>query len=208
MSGTVSFNPFSTNQPQNTFDTQTQGYVQGVAMDDPSSRMWLMGGTLASTETLTMWGGVPVEEYINVTGSGSEGLGPTLKRSASQATVTGFSVFNQASSMVITPGNTVPLASVTNFVAFYRLNTQARIVVACDPALVTALTSSDGAINSQSLYWDVTNYRITLTTTGGNFALPTTIKLLDVNTNSKIVSYNSGTGVASWVAGDAAVILI
>jgi hypothetical protein len=38
--------------------------------------------------------------------------------------------------------------------------------------------------------------------------LPSGVKVLSVNTNSKVVSYNSGTGVASWVAGAVAVIQI
>ena len=72
MSGTISFDPYATNQPQNTFLLQTQGYVQGTAYDDPSVRMEMAGGTLAATETLTMWGGVPLTELINVTGAGSD----------------------------------------------------------------------------------------------------------------------------------------
>jgi len=110
--------------------------------------------------------------------------------------------------MVIAPGNNVPLAGVGNYVGFFRLQTQQRLTVQCDPALVAALVASDGTITSQALYWDVTNYRITLTTSGGNFALPTSTRLLSVNTNSKVVAYNSGTGAVTWTAGDAAIILI
>ena len=117
-----------------------------------------------------------------------------------------FSVFNQASSMVINSGNTVPLAASGNYVSFFRLGTNVRLAVRCDPAIVTALNSSDGLINSQTLYWDITNYQISLVTTGGNWALPTSIKLLSVQTNSKIVSWSSPN--ASWAAGDAAIILI
>jgi hypothetical protein len=207
MSGSITFNPYATTSPANSFLLQTQGYVQGLALDDPSARMWLAGGTLATTETVTMWGGVPIEEIVNNAGAGGEGLGPVVKRSVSQATVTGFSVFNQASSMVITPGNTVPLAGTGNFVAFYRLGTNQRIAIKVDPALVATL-SSTSSVAGLALYWDVTNYRVTLTTTGGNWALPTSVRLLSVNTNSKIVSYDSGTGVASWTTGDAAILLV
>jgi len=110
--------------------------------------------------------------------------------------------------MVIVPGNSAPVAGVGNGLLFYRYGTQARIAVQCDPALVAALVSADGSIVSQALYWDVAAYRITLTTTGGNFALPTTQKLLGVQTNSKIISYNSGTGAVTWTTGDAAILLL
>jgi len=204
----VTLFPYATNQPQDSFILQTQGLVQGCAYDDPSTRMELANGTLNSNETLPMWGGVPIEELINVMGVNSEGLGPSLKRATSQATITGWTVYNQASSMVIVPGNSAPVAGVGNGLLFYRYGTQARIAVQCDPALVAALVSADGSIVSQALYWDVAAYRITLTTTGGNFALPTTQKLLGVQTNSKIISYNSGTGAVTWTTGDAAILLL
>jgi hypothetical protein len=205
MSGTISFNPYTTTSPVNSFINPTQGYVSGLALDDPSARMWLMGGQLASSETVVMWGGVPISEEINNTGASSEGLGPLVKRATSQANTTGWSVFNQAASMVITPGNTVPVAAIGNYVSFFRNGTNIRICVNCDPALIAALTSGE-LINGATLYWDVTNYRITLTTSG-NFALPTTVKLLSTNTNSKTVNYASASSI-TWTTGDAALILI
>jgi hypothetical protein len=212
MSGTVSLNPYGTNQPQDAFLLQTQGLVQGAPYDDTVSRMWLDGGTLASTETVVMWGGVPLTELINVAGvstsSSSDGLGPVLKRATTQANTTGWSTNLQANSMVVTSGNNVPVAAVGNYVAFFRTGTNARLGVQCDPALVAAIQSAGDAINSQALFWDVTNFRITLTTTGGNFALPTSTRLLSVNTNSKIVSFNSGTGAVTWTTGDAAIIIL
>ena len=206
MASTLAFNPYGTSQPQDSFLLQTQGLMQGLVYDDPASRLWLMGGLLGTADSIPMWGGVPVNEMINVANAQADGLGPVVNRSTTQATITGFSVFNQASSMVINTGNTVPLAASGNYVSFFRLGTNVRLAVACDPAIVTALNSSDGSITSQALYWDVTNYRITLATTGSNFALPTSIRLLSVNTNSKIVSWSSPN--ATWAAGDAAIILI
>lgn len=209
MSGSVTINPFTTNQPQNTFLLQTQGYVQGAAYDDPSARMELAGGVLASTETIVMWGGVPITELVNVTGSGSDGGGPPVKRSTTQANTTGWSVFNQASSMIIAPGATVPISGTGSYVGFFRYYTNQRIAVQLDPALVAALVASDGAINSQALYWDVTNFRVTLVTSGGNFALPATTRLLSTNTNSKIITVGTA-GVApyTWTSGDAGILLI
>lgn len=208
MSGSISFNPYTTSQPQDSFLLQSQGYVQGAVYDDTSIRMELERGTLASTETVVMWGGIPVTELINNAGANGDGLGPTLKRATTQTNLTGFSTYNQAGSMVIGPGQTAPVSGVGSYVGFFRLQTGIKMAVQCDPALIAAISGAGDAVNSQALYWDVTNYRITLTTTGGNFALPTSIRLLSTNTNSKIVSYNSGTGAVTWAAGDAAMILI
>lgn len=208
MSGTISFNPFLTSQPQDSFLLQTQGYVSGTAFDDPSVRLELMGGVLASTETIVMWGGVPVTEQINVTGAGSEGTGPKVARATSQASTTGFSVFNQASSMVITPGQTVPVAAVGNYVSFFRTASNIRVAVNVDPALVAAISTGE-SIAVANLLWDPVNMRVGAgTPSGSQFALPTSVKLLSVNTNSKLVSYNSGTGAVTWTTGDAAMILI
>ena len=206
MSGTISFNPFGTQTPVGTFLNPTQGYVQGLALDDPSSRLWLEGGTLDTGETLTMWGGVPLSIEINQLTTGSEGLGPAVKRSTSQANTLGWSVFNQASSMVITPGNSVPQASVGNYISFYRNGTNARIAAKCDPALVAALTAGE-FINAAALYWSVTLYWVTLVTTGSNFALPTTTVLRSVQTNSKTVTYTSASSV-TWATGDVAILQI
>jgi hypothetical protein len=208
MSGNISFNPYATTSPVNTFAAAagTQGYVQGLALDDPSSRMWLEGGTLDVNESLTMWGGIPVSIEINQLTTGSEGLGAAVKRSTSQGNTLGWSVFNQAASMVITPGNVVPQAAIGNYVSYYRNTTNARIPVKCDPTLVAALTAGE-LINGASLFWSVTLYWLTLVSTGSNFALPTTTMLRSVQTNSKVVTYTSASSV-TWGLGDAAIIQI
>ena len=209
MSGTISFNPYGTSQPQNSFLNPTQGYMQGTVYDDPSQRGELAGGVLASTETIPMWGGRPIVEYVNNTLAGfSDGLGPTVASATSQGTTTGWAVFTQANSMVLTPGASAPpLAAVGNYISFARYNSLFRIAVACDPALISTISSGSNSIVSQALYWDVTNYRITLVTTGGNWALPTTTKLISTNlTNSKIITYSAST--ALWAQGSAAIIQI
>lgn len=204
MSGTISFNPYGTSAPQNSFLLESQGYIQGAVDDDPSAYQWLAGGLLATTETLPMWGGVPIEEIVNLVGSGADALGGNIKRAASQATVTGWSVWS--ANMVIASGAKVPLASVSNGVQFYRLGTNQRLATAADPALAAAISGDSISVAGAALYWDVTNYRVTTTSTGGNFALPATTRLLSINTNSKIVTYGSST--ASWSSGPAALLLI
>lgn len=199
-------NYYTTNQPQSSFLLETQGYVQGLCLDDTVARMWLMEGTLLSTASVPMWGGLPITEQINVTGAGADALGPVVAEATSQSNCTGFSTFQQMMHGVISPGSNAPTYGPTNGVGFFRLDTNARMAVACDPALVSAIAGEGDAINSQALYWDVTNYRITLTTSGGNWALPTSIRLLSVNTNSKIVTWSSPN--ASWALGAAAILLI
>lgn len=207
MSGTISFNPYATTAPANSFLLQSQGYVQGMAMDDPAVRMELTGGVLAASEALAMWGGVPITEAINVTGSGSDGTGPAIKRATTQNGVTGWSVYNQASSMVITPGPSAPVSGKGGYVAFFRNGTNARIAVQLDPALVAAITEGE-AISALALQWDPMSFRVTNATGGSIFALPASARLLSVNSNSKIVTYNSETGAATWTAGDAGILLI
>lgn len=204
MSGNISFNPYGTSQPQNSFLLESQGYIQGAVDDDPSAYQWLAGGILASTETLPMWGGVPVEELVNLPATGSDGLGGNVKRAASQVTITGWSVWS--ANMVIASGAKVPLASVTNGVQFFRTGTNQRVAVAADPALAAAISGDSIAAAGAALYWDVTNYRVTTTSSGGNFALPASTRLLSINSNSKIVTYTSST--AAWAQGSAALLLI
>lgn len=208
----ITISPFATNQPQDSFLLQTQGLIQGMMYDDPTARLELAGGVLGSTETVPMWGGRAISEYVNYAGANSDGLGPqvysgsVLYTGTSGAVVTGFSVYNQANSMVITPGQTAPQAGVGNYVAFMRFGSNARIAVQIDPALVTTLIATPGPI-AQGLYWNTTTYLVT-TTSSGAVLLPQTVKLLSINTNSKLVSYNSGTHAVTWTTGTLAMIQI
>jgi hypothetical protein len=205
-------NLYPTTTPSaNPFILQTQGWIQGLSIDDPVSRMWLVTGTLISSAAVVMWGGRPITEQIDVntgTQSSADGLGPVVLDPTTQAGVTGFAVFNQQMHMTIAPNQPVPIAGPTNGIGFFRLNTQARIPVACDPALITTIAGGGFNIGQEALQWDPVNYRVTLTTGGSIFALPTTIKLLAVNQNSKIITYNAGTALASWANGSAALLLI
>ena len=202
----ITINPLPMTNAAGTFAITLDGLIQGFAMDDPSSRNWLVGGVLASTETLPLWGGVPITEQISDPTVTNYSLGNNVLRATSQATTTGWAVFNQNYAAVNTPQSPVPLLQNGMLVNFYRNISNARIVVAMDPALVSSLTGSQ--VEPTALYWDVTNYRITATTTGGNFALPTSYSLVGYNSgNSMIVSYASGTGFATWNRTGSAAIL-
>jgi hypothetical protein len=205
MAATVTISPWVTSTPSDSFVSPTQGYIAGLMLDDPVSRMWLNQGVLASTETVPLWGGVPIAEYINLPGTGASGLGPTLKRATASIAATGWCVFNQAMSGIITTSSTAPSYVPGGSVNFVRFGSNARIVVAIDPAIVTAVNSTDITVLADTLYWDVTNYRITTTSTS-NAALPTTTAILEINTNSKLIAYTSATGTVAWTTGTVAVI--
>lgn len=197
---TISFNPMQTSAPQDSFLLQTEGYVQGAFMDDPSANMWLLSGLLDSAITQPVWGGMAITEKVNAPNSNQ--MGNTLDIAANNAGVTGFTVFNRGNNMIITPGNNVQQAGAGMTMMYFRTGSNARIVVQCDSTLAGNLDT--GAVNQQ-VSWDFTNQKL-ITYSSGVGALA--CKVLAVNTNSKIVSYNSGTGALTWTTGAAALIQI
>jgi hypothetical protein len=200
---TISFNPQLTTSPTNTFVQSTEGYVQGTTFDDTSSRMWLLSGTIASSVTQPVWGGLAVTEEVATVNANS--LGNSLVLASAAGNVTGMTVFDQGHNMIIVPGNSVQQALAGMTMNYYRFGSNARIAVSVLSSLVASLEG--GAIN-QTLYWDPALFQLTASGTSGAFALPATTKILSFNSNSKIVSYNSGTGALTWTTGNAAMIQI
>lgn len=164
MVATVSFNPVLTSNAGGSFNIDSSGYVQGQAMDDPSYRNWLAGGVLATTETLPMWGGVGISELIpssTSTTTSAPSLGGQIGRATTltaQAAgqLTGFSVFDQAHHMINSPQSPVPLAGTGMSVNFYRMGSNARIAVACDPSLISLQTG----LITQNVSWDFNSQRL------------------------------------------------
>lgn len=154
----------TTNFP-GTFNVSSVGGVQGMYIDSPNNRYQLAGGVLASTETLPMWGGVGITEFV-LPNTGTNPPSATLGGLISRATLisatgvagalTGFSVFNQAYGMVITTGSPVPMAASNMQVNFFRLGTNARIYVACAPAL----SALEGGPITQQVSWDFVNQQL------------------------------------------------
>ncbi len=198
-------NPFALTNAANSFAVDSEGFVQGDALDDPVIRNLLRTGVLATTETLPMWGGVALYESISASGQASIGntLGRATATTGGSTPLAGFSVFNQANAMVVTTSSDVPLATVGGTISYYRLGSGARIPVQCDPTLA----SLDGGAVSQQVSWDFTNQKL-IAYNSGIGALPVKVESVAVG-NSKIVSYNSGTGNATWLpTGATAVIVI
>lgn len=183
----LAFNPMQTVNGLGGFNVQSDGYVQGTAMDDPAIRNALAGGQIAAAATLPMWGGIGITELIN---AGSPLNINTLDRAANFAALTGFSVFDQAHNLISSPQSNVPSAASGMTINFYRFGSGARIALAMDPALV----SLDGQLITSQISWDFTNQRVVAFATN---ALP--VKILDFQVgNCKTVTYDAGANTANW----------
>jgi hypothetical protein len=159
MSSNISFNPLVTTNVQGSFSVQSDGYNQGVALDDPQIRNSLVGGPLAATEVLPMWGGVAISEFIPATGVNSS-VGSNIARATALTTgsnpISGFSVFNQATSWVTSPQSECPSAAAGMTIPYYRLGSGARIALAVDPSLI----SLGGGLTTQQVSWDFSAQRL------------------------------------------------
>jgi len=151
----ISFNPALTTNAANLFSASTSGMIQGEAMDDPAVRYALCQGTVDSAETLPMWGGLGIGEYVPAATADSS-FGSTLKRALTNAALTGFTVFNQGFAGLTTPQSPVPLYPAGNSVNYYRFGSGARIPLQIDSALV----SLDGGLVTQQVSWDFASQKI------------------------------------------------
>lgn len=198
----INFNPMTTLTGENSFQLQSQGYIQGAFMDDPVARMWLLPGIVANSVTQPVWGGIPIVESVpSLSSSKLQSAASELTIPTTIAEITGWTVFNRAHNMLITPGNPVPQATANMTVAYFRTGSNIRIPVKISSALATAV---EGGSVTQQVAWDFTNNELTTYSTGT--ALP--VKVLKVNDNSKVVNYDSGTGALSWSYGYGALIQI
>ncbi len=156
MVATIATNPYQTTNASGSFNVQSSGYIQGMALDQPSVRNMLAGGVLAAAETSPMWGGVGVSEVVpGASATPNRSLGGIITRAttltaAAAASLTGFSVFDQNYAGVNTPASPVPLIPSYGLVNFYRLGSGARIAVKCSPNLV----NFEGDIITSQLSWD------------------------------------------------------
>lgn len=148
------FYPYGTTNAQGSFSVQSAGYVQGVYQDEPAVRYSLAGGTLSASATSPVWGGMAISESVAPATGYDRTLGGTIAPATALTNLTGFSVFNNAYSMVGSPSSPVPLAGNTGAsVAFFRMGCGIRIPVAMDPSLV----SLDGGLITQNVSWDFNN---------------------------------------------------
>jgi hypothetical protein len=195
MSAQISLQPMATTNANGLFNTNSQGYTQGDAQDDPAVKFALAGGYLGSSVTTPVWGGMPITEEIPPV---SSPLGSTIVNATdlSGAASTGILVYNQAFNGITTPQSTAPLFSAGMTVNFYRFGSGARIPLPCDSTVV----SLDGSSIAETVYWNYSTNILTATQpVSGQAALP--VKIIRVSTSgNKVVSYNGTTGNANWTS--------
>jgi hypothetical protein len=201
---TIAVNPMLSTNSTTSFLLQTDGFVSGTFLDDPALRYQLEAGYVASSVAIPVWGGLPIALAVTAPGAGgaSSGLGPSCVLSTSAATINAWTVFNQASAMLLTASSGVPTAVSQMSVNFIRVGCNLRLILPVKAADVSTLS---GGSPTQSIYWDPVNYYITVTSTS-NYAVTSQIEFL--NTNSKLPSYNSGTGAVTWTTGSSICIRI
>jgi hypothetical protein len=203
MVATLNLNPVITTVAAGTFAIDLDGFTQGMALDDPAMRFQLTGGQLDPTETLPMWGGVPITEYLSAVEP--QATKPMVRRATTPVLVTGFSVFNQNHAMINTPQSQVPVALSGMLVNLYRLGSLARIPLSMDPALSASLPTNP--ITPFTLYWNPTNFWVTGTAAGA-FLLPAGLKVVGWNSgNSMTVAYDPVTGFTTWVRNGNCILL-
>ena len=206
MSALISLNPMLTTNAQGLFNTNSQGYTQGDAQDDPAIKFQLAGGVLSTSASTPIWGGVPIQEFSAIgqygkgTLSGNVQPGTnTLGSSVSQATAgnapTGIAVYNQAYAGITTPQSNAPLYSPGMSVNFYRFGSGARIPLVLDPSSI----GIDGEIITTVVYYNYTSGWVTTSNPGaGQVAFP--VKVIAVSTSgNKTVSYDGMTNTANWI---------
>ena len=203
MSGSIAFNPMLTTNAQGLFNTNSAGFTQGDAQDDPAVKFFLAGGIVTSSASTPLWGGLPISEDIPAaaTQPGTNTLGSTIALATNLANTTGISVFNQGYGGVTTPTSTAPQFAAGSSINYYRFGSGARIPLRINPALV----SLDGGLITQQVSWDYTAQWIT--TYDGTNAFP--VRILNISTTgNKTVSYNSGTGAVNWIYTEAVAVCL
>ena len=180
----LSLNPMATTNAAGSFGVQSDGFIQGVALDDPANRFNLASGTVAATETKPLWGGLPVAELLP--GVNSSPRGSTIRRAVSLAELEGFTVFNQAHNGLTTPQSPVPLYASGMSVSFYRLGSNMRVPLKASAQVVALGTA--GASVKTPLAWDFVNNQVTT-------AAAAAFSGADIDTTA--VTYSNGVATAT-----------
>lgn len=159
----LSLNPMATTNALGSFGVQSDGFIQGVALDDPANRFNLASGTVSASETTPIWGGIPVAELLP--GAESSPRGSSVRRAKTLAELEGFTVFNQAHNGLTTPQSPVPLFASGMSVSFYRIGSNMRVPLKAS-AQVVALGTSGASVRTP-LAWDFVNSQITTAAAAG-----------------------------------------
>lgn len=180
-------NPYVSGNFSGTFVADSRGFVQGGYAADSVAKTKLVAAKLASTETLPMWGGIPVTEKMSADPNSIN----TVARATAYANVTGFAVNAQTYTALVTTDNTVPVSPVGTDVQIFRLGEKVRIYVPIDPALDLTTLAIGTAVSYDFTAGEIIAFDTT--------ALP--VKVINVHPDSMRVSYDTVTGNATWVTG-------
>lgn len=191
MTATISFTPQVVSNAAGLFNTQSQGFTQGDVMDDPAVKFQLCSGVLSASATVPLWGGQPIQELIPTAPGqpGQDTLGSTIIQSTTIATISGFSCYNQGYNGITTPQSTAPLYASGQTSSYYRLGSNARIVL----PILASLVSLDGDQTNVAVTWDFTNNQISTYSSGT--ALP--VRILKVSASGNLC-VNYASGQANW----------
>lgn len=200
----VSFNPAVMTAAQNTFLVSTEGFIQGIPLDDWVSGAWNNPGIVASGVTQPVWGGMGVTVASSVLSStGIQGQSIGL---ATTTEIHGFTTFDRGINMIQTPGNTVAIATAGSSIPFFLFGSNVRLPL---PIASGTLANFENAAANIPLYWDTAALCLTTVSSTTTVALPATVKLYAVNTdNSKMVSYNSTTQAVIWVYAQPSAVIV
>src|SRR5882757_4648041 len=95
----ITINPDLVTNAPGTFFVSSDGYIQGMAEDDPAIRNSLMSGVVDPAQTTPIWGGCGITELLWAAGVESSSIARTVKLATAQANLTGFTVYNQSHAM-------------------------------------------------------------------------------------------------------------
>jgi hypothetical protein len=156
----ATINYFATTNAAGMFALESTGRIQGTLDQNPVENFKIAGGSVATSETLPMWGGVLIKEYMPTYPSTSAvpnfGLGGTILRATSISDWTGFCVFDQAQAGVNWPQSPVPTYAPGTSCNFVRKGSGVRLAVQCDPSLVS-FQAATVIPASTSFSWDFNN---------------------------------------------------
>src|SRR5665213_2252280 len=108
----ITLNPMVTSNDQGSFGVSSIGYIAGSLYPNAAARNFIRGGTIAQGQNGLFYGGVGVSASLPAGGNnsvGSNGPNPLLSLATAIANLTGFAVWDQSASGIITPQSPVPL---------------------------------------------------------------------------------------------------
>lgn len=192
--------PMNTTNGAGLFQKQSVGLVQGFAQPDPATRFALEQGVVSSAETTVMWDAIAVKMYVPA--SGAEAVGPVVARAATNATIMGFTVGNQAYNGITTPTSAPAQYGSGMGVQFARKGSGVRLNVKCDATLAATLLAG-GVLENADVSWDFTNQQL-IPYDSAVGALGCDVLAVNAG-NSMTISESSG--ILSWATtGNAAII--